>query len=235
MRSKPNRKLRIEGDSHAKPRPFPDLVRITYNAGEERVHVTKPHHQPQMSEPELRIVDEEMLIEHARHDPDAFAPIYEHYAEPVYRMCLRAAGDPDVADDLTATVFLKAFERLDTYQPRSDSTFRAWLFAVARNTLLDYWRRNHRTTSWGEEEFVIVDDAPSPEEIALSRITLSEVRIALATLNNRHRSIIEFRLSGLTTQEIASALDITIPALKSAQTRAYASLRRHLAPKGTNS
>lgn len=210
-------------------------MRITYNAGEERVHVSKPQPNRAMSEPDLRIVNEEMLIEHARHDPDAFAPIYEHYAAPVYRMCLRACGDPDVADDLTATVFLRAFERLDTYRPRHESTFRAWLFAVARNTVLDYWRRNHRTTSWGEEEYIIIDDAPSPEEIALSRITLSEIRIALATLNNRHRSIIEFRLSGLTTQEIASALDMTIPALKSAQTRAYASLRRHLAPKGAAS
>ncbi|MCO5219182.1 MAG: sigma-70 family RNA polymerase sigma factor [Thermomicrobiales bacterium] len=196
------------------------------------MHVTKPHHQLQMSEPELRIVDEEMLIEHARHDPDAFAVIYERYADPVYRMCLRAAGDPDVADDLTATVFLKAFERLDNYHPRPDSTFRAWLFAVARNALLDYWRRNRRVISWGEEEIVIVDQAPGPEEIALSRISLAEVRTVLATLNNRHRSIVEFRLSGLTTQEIASALDMSIPALKSAQTRAYASIRKHLAPKG---
>jgi len=88
---------------------------------------------------------EEAWIAAARHDPRAFAPLYDRYATAIYRFCYRKVGDPDVANDLTAQVFVKAIERLDRYQPRAGATFRSWLFAIARNTITDRWRR-HRPT-----------------------------------------------------------------------------------------
>lgn len=185
-----------------------------------------------MNEPDLRIVDEALIIERTRVDPDAFEEIYNRYKGPMYRMCVRAVGNSDLANDLTASVFLRAFERMDHYQPRPNSTFRAWLFTLGRNVLLDHWRQGNRIITWGDDEPLLVDGDPGPEEIALTHIQLDEVRAVLETLNERHRSIVEFRLSGLTTREIAEALDMTIPALKSAQTRAYATIRSRLNTKG---
>lgn len=185
-----------------------------------------------MNDSDLRLVDDNLLVERARNDPDAFEQIYEAHCGPIYRMCLRASGDPDIADDLTASIFLKAFERLDQYTPRTGSTFRSWLFTLARNTVHDHWRRNNRVSTWGDDEPVLIESDPGPEEIALARIELGEVRAVLETLNDRHRTIVEFRLSGLTTREIADALNITISALKSAQTRAYANIRARLIPNG---
>lgn len=188
-----------------------------------------------MKEPDLRLVDDDLLEERARNDVEAFEAIYIRYGAPVYRMCLRACGDPDLADDLTANIFLKAFERLDRYRPRPGSTFRSWLFTIARNTVLDHWRRNNRLIRLGNDEPIVIDTGPGPEEITLTHIEIAEVWEILSTLNERHRSIIELRLSGLTTREISGIMGITISALKSAQSRAYANIRQRLTQMGETS
>lgn len=196
------------------------------------MHAVNRQYNHEMTEPGLHVVDDEMLIERARTDVDAFEAIYTRYGDSVYRMCLRACGDPDTADDLTSIVFLKAFERLDQYRRKSTGTFRAWLFTIVRNSLLDHWRRSKRLANISPDAPEIIDSDPGPEAIALSRIELAEIREILASLTDRHRSIVEFRLSGLTTREISEALGITISAVKSAQTRAYANIRTRLADKG---
>lgn len=183
-------------------------------------------------DPDLRLLDEQVMVERAQQDRAYFEPIYELYSGAVYRMCLRACGDPDLADDLTSKVFLTAIERIHTYKPRPNSSFRSWLFVVARNTVRDYWRRTNRIHRLFDDRRDLEDGSPGPEEIAVHRIELQELRTAMDTLNERHRFIIEFRLSGLNTSEIADAMGITISALKSAQTRAYANIRQQLKARG---
>lgn len=183
-------------------------------------------------EPNLRLLDEQVMIERAQQDRAHFTPIYELYSAPVYRLCLRATGDPDLSDDLTAKVFLTVLERLHTYRPERGSSFRSWLFVVARNTVRDHWRRNNRVHRLFDDRKEIPDEDVGPEDIAIHRLQLADLRDALETLNERQRTIVEFRLSGLTTAEIAQAMGITVTALKSAQTRAYANIRQELEFKG---
>lgn len=197
------------------------------------MHAIRPGNEyPVSDEQNLRLLDEQVMIERALEDPAEFEPIYVLYSAPVYRLCLRAAGDADLADDLTAKVFLTVLERLHSYSPRPGSTFRSWLFVVAKNTVRDHWRRTNRIHRLFDDRVEIADDVPGPEEIAIHRVSLEELRVALEALNERHRTIIEFRLSGLTTAEIAQTMGITISALKSAQTRAYATIRQQLEYKG---
>lgn len=191
------------------------------------MYAPKPETIWPMTEPNLRLVDEDLEVERARTDPAAFALLYERYALPVWKMCLRASGSTHQADDLTATVFLKAFERLDRYQARGAGSFRSWLYAIALNVVRDEWRKTKRLTALPDID-VAIDDAPGPEEIALHRITLEEVREVMSTLNDRHRSIVELRLSGLSTPEIAATMGMSITALKSAQKRAYATIRERV-------
>lgn len=196
------------------------------------MYATRPTYHFDMTEPE---VDDEVLIERARTDVSAFEAIYTRYSVPVYRMCLRACGDPDTADDLTSVVFLKAFERLDQYRQRPVGTFRAWLFAITRNSILDHWRRGKRLAHMPDIMPELQDPDPGPEDIALSHMELADVSEVLSGLSDRYRSIIEFRLSGLTTREISDALGMSISAVKSAQTRAYANIRSQLQDKGAQS
>lgn len=189
-----------------------------------------------MSTPDLQFVDDELLVNLAQTDIDAFEGLYLRYSVPVYRMSLRACGDPDLADDLTSTVFLKAYEKLDQYHERKVGTFRAWLFTITRNTLLDYWRRNSKVTRLAAETLPDTPDLdPGPEDIALSKMQISEVADVMNTLTERNRSIIELRLAGLSNREISEVMGLSISAVKSAQTRSYAHIRTELLTKGDRS
>ncbi len=174
--------------------------------------------------------DEDEWIAAARRDPRAFAPLYDRYAVAIYRFCYRKVGDVEVANDLTAQVFVKAIERLDRYQPKPGATFRSWLFAIARNTVTDRWRRHRPTHPLGPVAHTLVDREPGPERRAIEADERRRLTDILETLPERQRAIVELRLAGLTTAEIMAALAMTEPAVKSAQHRAYRRLRDLLAP-----
>ena len=154
-----------------------------------------------------------------------FAPLYERHAAAIYGYCYNNTRDPELANDLTAQIFLRAIERLGQYQPRAHAGFRSWLFTIARNIVIDHWRRFRPTWSIEPWQLASIADEPGPEEITLHRARMADLLDALDLLPERQRSIVEFRLAGMTTPEIASALDLTESAVKSAQTRAYRQLR----------
>jgi RNA polymerase sigma-70 factor (ECF subfamily) len=170
-------------------------------------------------------LDEQSCIESAKRDPAEFAPLYERYAVPVYRYCYRRTGDEDLANDLTARIFVRAIEKLHQYRPMPGATFRSWLFTIARSILTDHWRRIRPLSLSDEGETWLEDNDPGPEEIAVHRSEMREVRRVLGELPDRQRDVVELRLAGLTTVEIAAAMEMTVAGVKSAQTRAYSRIR----------
>lgn len=171
-------------------------------------------------------------IEAAKTDPRAFAPLYDRYATPIYRFCFRKVGDPDVANDLTAQIFTRAIERIDRYKARPGATFRSWLFAIARNTITDRWRRFKPTNPLDPLMHTLIDQDPGPEDHAVHQDELSRLLAVLDQIPENQRDIIELRLAGLTTSEVGDALGMTQSAVKSAQSRAYKRLRDLLASPG---
>lgn len=151
----------------------------------------------------------------------AFAPLYEKYSVPMYRWLYRETGNSETAADFTAQVFVQALQNLHRYQPLASASFRSWLFAIGRNLIRDAWR-SYRPTAEVPE---MIDDAPGPEEIAIHRTEMEELRAALAMLPDRQREIVELRLSGLTMREIAEIQGTSENAVKVAQSRAFRTLR----------
>lgn len=180
-------------------------------------------------------VDEARVIAAALLDPAAFAPLYQRYASDIYGFCYLRLGVRDVADDLTARIFIRAIERLHQYRPRPGATFRSWLFSIARNMLTDEWRRRSEIRLLPEQIDFTRDDGPGPEDVVVHRSEMERLRAALASLPERQQDVIELRMVGFTTAEIADALGISVAAVKSAQTRAYRALKHELsASKGAD-
>ena len=169
-------------------------------------------------------------IDAARQHPQYFAPLYERYATSVYRYCYRHTQNVEMSNDLTAQIFVRAIERLEQYQPRPGATFRSWLFAIARNMVTDSFRRTRTTYPIEPHQTWLADPDPGPEDIALHRSELDALLSILHELPERQQSIIQLRLAGLTTNEIADVLRMTQGAVKSAQTRAYVRIRALMAP-----
>jgi len=171
--------------------------------------------------------EDDATVRAALVDIDAFEPLYHRYSEPIYRWMYRETRDPDAAADFTAQTFVQAIQNLHQYKPERATSFRAWLFAIARNLLRDSWRKYRPQGDLPD----LIESAPGPEEIAIHRTVLDELRVALAKLPDRQVEIVELRLAGLSIREIAQIQGTSENAIKVAQTRAFSLLRKYLGQK----
>jgi RNA polymerase sigma factor (sigma-70 family) len=176
------------------------------------------------------VTQEAALVAQARDDPQAFAPLYARYLDPVYRYCYRRLGGREAAEDATSIVFAKALTALPRYR---DGSFGGWLFAIAHNVVTDTYRRRRPEAplvAAGDP----VDRDPTPEEAALAADARQTVDTLLSSLPTDQRRVLELRLAGLTGAEIADALGRSVAAIKMLQLRAMTRLRTDLgASRGT--
>lgn len=168
--------------------------------------------------------EDDAIVDAARINPAAFAPLYEKYNVQIYRWFFRETGNAETAADFTAQVFVQALQNLHRYQPQKSASFRSWLFAIGRNLLRDAWRSYRPPNS----ALSIVDVAPGPEEIAIHRSEFDELLAAMSALPDRQREIVELRMSGLSMREIAEIQGTSEDAVKTAQTRAFRTLRARM-------
>jgi RNA polymerase sigma-70 factor (ECF subfamily) len=163
------------------------------------------------------------LVAAALIDRAAFAPLYQHYVDPVYRYCLRRLGNKESAEDATSQIFAKVLAGLPGY--RADrSSFRSWLFAISHHVLVDL-ERARRPQQGLDSADLIADPDPGPEHAALCAESRREVQLLLASVPPDQRRILELRLAGLTTVEIGQALGHTPNAVRVSQFRAMTRLR----------
>ena len=168
--------------------------------------------------------DEQALIERAKRDPQAFAPLYDRYVDDIYRYTFRRLRNPEQAADATSQVFLKALGNLHQFRAGS---FQSWLYTIARNVVIDHVRRA-RPHDPLPEEWELLDPDPSPEEHALLNDAQRRLDLLLDQLTPDQRSVVELRLAGMTGQEIADRLGRSVGSVKMIQFRAFQRLRELL-------
>ena len=168
---------------------------------------------------------DEALVRAAQISLTAFEPLYLRYADDVFRFCLRRLSSETEAADAASVIFGRAMAKIVACQPES---FRSWLFAIARNVVIDHYR-SVRLTQPFDVTHEVEDHAHGPEELAVHRDQMASVRSLLAQLTEDQRSVIELRLSGMTADEIAAMLGKTRKAIDQAQFRAVSRLRTLLA------
>ncbi len=92
-----------------------------------------------------RVIKELELIKKSQQgDEQAFGELYEIWSSKVYRFVYLKTKHVPVAEDLTSEVFLKAWQKIHQYRPSPDARFSSWLYTIARNTVIDYYRVNKR-------------------------------------------------------------------------------------------
>ena len=169
-------------------------------------------------------------------DHRAFASIYDEYTGRVYAYVRQRLGDPAEAEDVTAIVFLKVYEALPRYDHRG-VPFSAWLFQIARNAVIDRYRRAGRLPHVSPIEEA--DNAPAPTDVereVLARFDAERIREAMELLTDEQSEVLELRFfAGLTAPEAAQVTGRTPGAVKALQHRAIASLARVLEPEARES
>ncbi len=141
----------------------------------------------------------------------------------VYRMC----GDAGLAEDAAQESFIRAWQRLSSYRPRSP--FRNWLYRIAVNVALDVLRRERETVN--VDDVVLAAPASGPEGMVERAERREIVRRAVLSLPPASRAVLVLReYEGLAYREIAAALDIPIGTVMSRLNYARTRLREILAP-----
>jgi RNA polymerase sigma-70 factor (ECF subfamily) len=154
--------------------------------------------------------NERSLVERAKKDEQAFALLYQHYFPKIYGYIFKRLGNREASEDILSTTFLKVFANLKKYQSRGFS-FGAWLYRVATNNLMDYYRRNK---FGAETELAEADGAASssesPAEATAKKQERAEIEKVLNKMPERYREIIQLRyFAELEIYEIAATLKIS--------------------------
>jgi RNA polymerase sigma-70 factor (ECF subfamily) len=152
-------------------------------------------------------------------DPGPFEQVYDQHVVGIYRFIYARVGNHPDAEDLTAQVFVRAVEQLDTTRERGQIA--AWLYRVAHNAIADHWRAFYRLPLVGADHVAPgwepADPTPLPTGEAAD-VTAGatddrardRVRSLLDRLPEPYRRVLELRfLQRLSVAETAHAMGIT--------------------------
>ncbi len=173
----------------------------------------------------MALEDEQRLVNLAKSgNGEAFAELYEAYFDRVYRFIFFRVTDEQIAEDLASQVFLKAWENLHRYHPKGP--FLAWLYAIARNTVIDNYRTRKPTVSLDEAAPV-----PSQEEKLDDRLQLEfdvkSLQAAMQRLTQEQQEVITLKfIADYDTAQIAKQMGKSEGAIRALQMRALQALAR---------
>jgi len=178
---------------------------------------------PDLSSPEL-------IASAQRGNEEAIGTLYGAHSQAVFRYFKARLGHQQTAEDLTGEVFRRMLTGLPQYRA-IDLPFRAWLFRIAHNLLIDQYRREsgHEMIPLKEVENASADEI-DPASVVEQKLTMEDAHRALSDLEPSQRDVLALRfLSGLSLKETAFAMGRTEDAIKALQRRGLAALRLGLA------
>ena len=157
---------------------------------------------------------------------EGFGKLYDKYVEKIYNFVYYRIQHKETAEDLSSLIFTKALEKINSFNA-SKASFSTWLYRIARNSVIDYYRTNKPT-----------DDIEAGYEISFkqnieaeidAKAQLEKVKKYLNTLPERQRDIILMRVwDGLSHQKISEILEISEGNCKMTFCRAMEKLRTEL-------
>ena len=156
-------------------------------------------------------------------EPGRFEEIYDEHVVPIYRFIYARVGNRPDAEDLTAQVFMRAVEQLDT--TRDAGQIVSWLYRVSQNAIADYWRAFYRLPIIGTDQVAPGwepaqpgDEQEAPGKTAAAVLRVKEV---LEQLPRRYALVLELRfLQRMTVAETANRMGISHGNAKILQYRA---------------
>jgi len=175
-----------------------------------------------------QVPDEASLIRRAKqHDEEAFAQLYEGYFDKIYRYVALRIGDRVEAEDIAQQVFLNAIKAISSYKWQG-VPFSAWLFRIAHNQVVDYFRKKAKRPSLQLEEGIIAGDDDPPSAVD-RKLNMERLTVAARNLTAAQQQVISLRFAGeMSVSEVAQAMGKSEGAVKALQHSAILALRKLL-------
>ena len=169
----------------------------------------------------------------AQGDQAACAELVAEHQRIVYQLAFHLLGNRDEALDLSQDVFMRVFRTLPQF--RGQSQLRTWIYRIVVNQARNrqrWWRRRHRASQVSLDQHLEAHGEPSgnpqvaPDNVLVQKRLASQLRHALDALPFDQRTVVILReIDGLSYDEIAFSLGVTLGTVKSRLTRARRALR----------
>lgn len=170
---------------------------------------------------------EHALIQRAQQgDTNAIGALYDAHQPHIFRFVWSRVRNQQTAEDLTGEIFMKMVTGLPRYK-MNEVPFRAWLYRIARNLVIDEYRKQEGQTAVPLQDVeTMIPVNQNLDALTDIHLTFEKVQTALTQIDANQREVVELRfLGGLSLQEVADALNISLPATKSLQHRGLKALR----------
>lgn len=186
----------------------------------------------------MSITDKELIEKSLSGDYIAFEELVHRYENKVYTVAYRFMGNHADACDLAQEAFIKMYQALPKF--RGDSSFMTWIYHITANVCRDELRRRQKkqTLSLDDDsddnvapKLTIASDEPGPEEIIESIELSAQVQQCLNMMSEDYRLVLIMReIQGLSYDEIAETMNISLGTVKSRLSRARAVFKEKITP-----
>ncbi len=174
-------------------------------------------------------LDQKIYEQAKQLDVQALGLIYDRYSPDIYSYIYHRVASPNAAEDLTSQTFMRMLEAVRKGNPWRTS-FTGWLFRIAHNIVIDYYRRHDK------QQYVNIEAMPylasqqdTPDQIVHKRLHNQDLLAAINKLTEEQAQVVTLRfLEGYSIAEVAQIMDKTEGAIKALQYRAVRSLNRIL-------
>jgi RNA polymerase sigma-70 factor (ECF subfamily) len=168
---------------------------------------------------------ENKLIARAKNkDKKAFGILYDYYQPKIYRFIFIKTGSKEDSEDLTHQVFLSAWQKIEEYEERG-FPFSGWLYQIARNAVIDFYRSKRHNVQLEEVENILPDNSYIEEDIDL-KIKLEKLMNAIKQLKTDYQDVVIMRfVDDLSVREVANILNKSEGSIKLMQHRAIKKLK----------
>ena len=192
-----------------------------------------------MPDKDLSSEVQQQILQEFKTNNQVFSKVYEFYYEMILRYLLKRTMSAEVAYDLTADTFMKAFETFHKFKWTGISV-KVWLYRIAINSLKNY-RRKPRTTVLTEEmenceelAHEVKGELEALDKTLYGDADLSRLSDAVAALNPDYQNVISlYYFSEMTQEDIGKTINRSVSAVKSMMHRAMENLRQLLSPNHT--
>lgn len=158
-----------------------------------------------------KIEEKLLLYKIKKKDREAFIKAYDLYIDQLYRFVYFKVGSREEAEDLCSAVFLKTWSYILENNLREHKTLKALIYKVARNLIIDYYRKNKNKETIsldGESEIEIIDQGQSAARALELKTDLLVIETKLPELKDEYREVIILRfVNEFSIKEIAEILD----------------------------
>ena len=154
--------------------------------------------------------NEAQLVQDAVHDHQAFGVLYDFYFDKIYGYVIRRCGKREIAEDIVSETFMKVFCNLNKFNSNKGS-FKSWVYKIATNNLIDYYRKELKKKSVDIEEVnEPAEIKQTTEEYLMSLEDKKKVMQIIQKLSGRYQQVINLKyFAELSNQEIAELLGIS--------------------------